>query len=91
LALGIVLLGVRARRRPVSTGAEAMVGATAQAVADMRVAGQVRYGGELWNARTLRPMHAGQNARIIKVEGLVLWVDPMDNGTAVPQQVQELS
>jgi len=90
LALGIVLLGVRARRRPVSTGAEAMVGAIAQAVADMTLTGQVRYGGELWNARTLRPMHAGQSARIIKVEGLVLWVDPMNNGTAVPQQVQEL-
>jgi membrane protein implicated in regulation of membrane protease activity len=36
----------------------------------------VRYGGELWNARAAGPLRAGQQARIIKVVGLTLWVEP---------------
>jgi membrane-bound serine protease (ClpP class) len=38
--------------------------------------GRVRYGGELWNARSDAELHAGQTARIVKVDGLTLWVEP---------------
>ena len=38
--------------------------------------GRVRYGGELWQARSSVPLSAGQAARIVKVEGLTLWVEP---------------
>jgi len=36
----------------------------------------VRYGGELWNARSDVALRAGQGARIVRVEGLTLWVEP---------------
>jgi len=36
----------------------------------------VCYGGEIWNARTAIPLHAGQQARIVKVVGLTLWIEP---------------
>jgi membrane protein implicated in regulation of membrane protease activity len=36
----------------------------------------VRYRGELWNARSSVGLQAGQMARIVKVEGLTLWVEP---------------
>jgi membrane protein implicated in regulation of membrane protease activity len=36
----------------------------------------VRFGGELWSARSTVPLHAGDTARIVKVEGLTLWVEP---------------
>ena len=73
---GIVFMGTRAMRHPVATGAEGMIGASAEVVADFTGKGRVRYGGELWNARSDRALRAGELARIVKVEGLTLWVEP---------------
>jgi membrane-bound serine protease (ClpP class) len=75
--LVIVFLGARAQRRPVVTGARSMVGQTAEVIEDFAEKGQVRYAGELWNARTATPLHIGQQVRIVKVEGLGLWVEPV--------------
>jgi membrane-bound serine protease (ClpP class) len=73
---GIVYLATRDMRRPVATGTEGMLGAGAEVVADFTGRGRVRYGGELWNARSNAPLRAGDVARIVKVEGLTLWVEP---------------
>lgn len=73
---GIVYLGTRAMRRPVATGAQGMVGESAEVLSDFSGSGRVRYGGELWNARSERALHAGELARIVRVEGLTLWVEP---------------
>jgi membrane-bound serine protease (ClpP class) len=73
---GIVYLSTHAMRRPVVTGAQAMIGASAEVVADFTGKGRVRYGGELWNARSDRALRAGDLARIVRVEGLTLWVEP---------------
>ncbi len=72
-------LADRARRRPVSTGVETMIGALVEATSDCRDQCVVRYGGELWNARSAGPLRAGQQARIVKVVGLTLWVEPQQN------------
>jgi membrane-bound serine protease (ClpP class) len=72
-------LAARARRRPISTGVETMIGALVEAVGDCQDQCVVRYGGELWNARTAGPLRAGQQARIVKVVGLTLWVEPQQN------------
>jgi membrane-bound serine protease (ClpP class) len=69
-------LGARARRLPPSTGVETMIGAAVEAVRDCEDRCVVRYGGELWNARTSSPLRAGQQARIVKVVDLTLWVEP---------------
>ncbi|MGC1522233.1 MAG: nodulation protein NfeD [Steroidobacteraceae bacterium] len=69
-------LGAQARRRPPSTGVETMIGAAVEAVGDCGDKCVVRYGGELWNARTSSPLRAGQQARIVKVVDLTLWVEP---------------
>jgi membrane-bound serine protease (ClpP class) len=73
---GIVYMATRAMRHPVATGAQGMIGASAEVVADFTGKGRVRYGGELWNARSEAALHAGDLARIVKVEGLTLWVEP---------------
>jgi membrane-bound serine protease (ClpP class) len=73
---GIVYLATRAMRHPVVTGAQGMIGASAEVVADFIGKGRVRYGGELWNARSSTALREGELARIVKVEGLTLWVDP---------------
>jgi membrane-bound serine protease (ClpP class) len=73
---GIVFLGTRARRRPVATGGRGMVGQSAEVVGDFDGRGRVRYGGELWSARSQGALRAGDTARIVRVEGLTLWVEP---------------
>jgi membrane-bound serine protease (ClpP class) len=73
---GIVYLASRARGHPVATGTQAMIGASAEVLGDFTGKGRVRYGGELWNARSEAPLHAGDTARIVRVEGLTLWVEP---------------
>jgi membrane-bound serine protease (ClpP class) len=69
-------LAAGARRRPLSTGVETMIGASVEAISDCQDRCVVRYGGELWNARTASPLRAGQRARIVKVVELTLWVEP---------------
>ena len=73
---GIVYLASRSMRRPVATGTQGMIGESAEVVADFTGKGRVRYGGELWNARSDAALHAGDLARIVRVEGLTLWVEP---------------
>jgi membrane-bound serine protease (ClpP class) len=73
---GIVYLATRAMSRPVTTGVPGMIGANAEVFEDFTGKGRVRYGGELWNARSQAALHAGQAARIVRVEGLTLWVEP---------------
>lgn len=50
-----------------------MLGAPVEVIRDIQSQGVVRYRGELWNARTSSPMRAGQQARIVNVQGLTLW------------------
>jgi membrane-bound serine protease (ClpP class) len=76
IVIGIVWLAARARARPVASGVESMIGAIVEATRDCEEQCVVRYGGELWNARTGAPLRAGQRARIIKVDGLTLLVEP---------------
>ena len=73
---GIVYLATRSMRRPVATGTQSMIGDTAEVVADFTGRGRVRYGGELWNARSDTALRSGDPARIVRVEGLTLWVEP---------------
>ncbi len=84
IAGGLIIVGIgwmaaKARRRPPSTGVETMIGARVEAVNDCEDRCQVRYGGELWNARTAAPLRAGQQARIVKVVNLTLWVEPQQD------------
>jgi len=72
-------LADRARRRPLFSGVETMIGASVEAVGDCQDRCVVRYGGELWNARTASPLRAGQQARIVKVVELTLWVEPQQD------------
>lgn len=77
LLIGTVWLFTRSRRRPVVTGAEQMAGSTAEVIADFNEQGTVRVGGEIWNARSSVPLRAGQKVRVIRMEGLTLWVEPV--------------
>jgi len=74
--LAIVSFAVRARRRPVVSGAEGLTREFAEAVEDFDKQGLVRVHGELWKAVSNEPVRAGQRLAIRKVEGLVIQVEP---------------
>jgi membrane-bound serine protease (ClpP class) len=63
-----------ARRWRPQTGAEAMIGQTAEVVVPCRPTGQVRIKGELWQARCAEGADVGQSVRIEGLEGLTLIV-----------------
>ena len=78
---GVVVIGTgwlarRSMKEPVITGTQGMIGARAEAIDGFAEKGTVQYGGEIWKARTQAPVRAGQAVRIVKVDGLELWVEP---------------
>ena len=76
MIVGIAYVAARSIRRPVVTGVQGMIGDNVEVVQDFTGNGRVRYRGELWNARSDAGLRTGQLARIVKVEGLTLWVEP---------------
>lgn len=64
------------RRRRIQAGAETLIGARAVVVSSCRPAGQVRVQGELWRARCEAGAEPGETVRIVRREGLTLWVVP---------------
>jgi membrane-bound serine protease (ClpP class) len=71
LALAALL---RARKRPVVTGGEALIGAEGETVSWDGEHGLVRVAGEIWRARADAPIAAGTHIKVIKRDGLVLRV-----------------
>lgn len=62
------------RRRPVHTGAEQLIGATAIALEDFDTTGHVRLHGERWNAVSDVPVKRGDNLEVVRLEGLTVYV-----------------
>jgi membrane-bound serine protease (ClpP class) len=74
--VAIVSFAVRARRRPVVSGAEGLTREVAEAVEDFDKQGLVRVHGELWTAVSSAPVRTGQRLRVRRVDGLVIQVEP---------------
>ncbi len=78
-----VLIGlvIRAHRRPVKTGLEALLGATAEVREDITAStGFVFTQGELWNARTKgAKIKKGNIVEILEYDGHYVWVAEVKN------------
>jgi len=85
---GIGAFALRAWRRPVVAGVEAMIGGTAEALEDFEREGWVRASGERWRARSTVPLTRGARTRIAAVEGLTLVLQPAapDSAPATPKK-----
>lgn len=75
--LTVATLAVRARRRPVVSGREQLIGSTAHARAGFHHEGWVHVHGEDWQARTATPIKAGEAVRVVGLDGLTLIVEPL--------------
>jgi membrane-bound serine protease (ClpP class) len=74
--VAMVWVASRSLRRPVVSGVQAMLGDTAEVFDAFTGQGRVRYGGEIWNARSEVTLATGQLVRITRVDGLTVWVEP---------------
>lgn len=77
MSLFLVGMGVRAMRRPPETGSEGMIGAVGVAKTPLHPQGKLAIHGELWDAVSDAPAEAGTSAKVLRVEGLTLYVTPI--------------
>jgi membrane-bound serine protease (ClpP class) len=73
----IVGMAVRAMRRQPMTGSEGMVGSIGLVKTALAPQGQLAIHGELWEAVSEHPLQPGDQAEVIRMEGLTLYVKPM--------------
>jgi len=81
----IISLAVRSQFRKPATGFEGMIGETGEAVTDIDGKGKVQVVGELWDARSDRPVRKGEPVTVKAVQGMTLIVEPGRPGDAEPK------
>ena len=74
--LFIAGMALRARRRPVVSGPEEMVGAVGEALEDLQGEGWARVHGERWRVRCATPLKRGERLRVTALRGLTLDAEP---------------
>jgi membrane-bound serine protease (ClpP class) len=75
--VGVLGMVVKARRRPVVSGREGLVGREGLAPTAFTGTGSIRVDGEIWRARAAVPVAAGQKVRIMAIDGLTMVVEPV--------------
>jgi membrane-bound serine protease (ClpP class) len=71
----VVGMAARNRRRPVVSGREYLIGASAVALEDFEREGWARVQGETWRVRSPQPVRQGQALRVTAMQGLTLTVE----------------
>lgn len=72
--LAVIGMAVKARKRPVVTGTEAIVGSVGEMVEDAAGEGFALIQGENWHVRSTGSLRKGQKVRVVGMDGLVLKV-----------------
>jgi len=76
--LFIIGMGLKAQRRKVLTGLEALIGATGETISLLDLTGIVKVNGETWNAESVSgPIGKGEKVRIKEMKNLKLYVEPI--------------
>jgi membrane-bound serine protease (ClpP class) len=76
LAVGMAL---KARKRPVVSGHEEMIGTTGEVLDDFDgTKGWARVHGETWRISSKQPLRRGQKIRVVRMRGLILDVEPKE-------------
>jgi membrane-bound serine protease (ClpP class) len=77
----VLTFAIRAQRRPVEVGAEALLGRAGETRTILEPAGMVQVAGELWSAELedgTSVVNAGERVEVVEVDGLRLKVRPVD-------------
>jgi len=76
--MAIIGIAIKARRRPVVSGREELLGAEGTAMLDFEHQGSVFIHSERWSAVTGSPLREGQAIVVTDIDGLTLKVRPAD-------------
>ena len=78
LTVFLMRLVLRSRKWKSATGIEELIGAQGVTVSSLRagVEGMIRIHGELWGAVSSQPAPEGALVRVLRIEGLKLYVEP---------------
>jgi membrane-bound serine protease (ClpP class) len=76
--IGVAGLALGARRRPVVSGRETLLGAAGEVLEDFTGEGWARVQGETWRVQSASPLKAGERVSVTAVQGLVLQVHRMN-------------
>jgi membrane-bound serine protease (ClpP class) len=71
-----VWVALKARRRPVVSGHEEIIGASGTALSDFERDGWAQVRGETWRVVSAAPLVSGQKLRVSGIDGLTLRVEP---------------
>jgi len=73
-------LVLRSRKWRTATGREELVGLTGVVSSALQAGteGMVRVHGELWRAESSQPVQEGMAVKVLRVEGLKLYVEPAE-------------
>jgi membrane-bound serine protease (ClpP class) len=74
--IGVAGLALKARRRPVVSGREMLIGTVGEVLEAADGEGWARVQGETWRVKSASPLKPGQRVSVAAVEGLVLEVKP---------------
>ncbi|MEA3303748.1 MAG: nodulation protein NfeD, partial [Pseudomonadota bacterium] len=83
----VVGMAMKARRRPVVSGMEELIGGEATVVNDFYNNGSVIIHGENWLALSDAHLHKGQKVKVTGIQGLTLKVEPLQDTPAAPSGV----
>jgi len=74
----IAAVALRARRRPIVTGSEELIGSAGEMLEDAQTEGWARIHSESWRVHSALPLRRGQQVRVTARNGLVLTVAPVN-------------
>jgi membrane-bound serine protease (ClpP class) len=85
LTVFLMRLVLRSRKWKTSTGREEMIGAQGIVISPMLNGseGMIRIHGELWRAISSQPVDEGKPVRVVRIEGLKLYVEPVEASVSV--------
>ena len=85
LTVFLMRLVLRSRKWKTTTGSEEMIGTQGIVIAAMRngAEGMIRIHGELWRAISTQPVEEGKPVRVVRIEGLKLYVEPVEASVSV--------
>lgn len=82
----VIGMAMRARRRPVVSGLEELIGSEAIVIEDFDGTGKVNLHSEVWNAVGNLPLQKGQAVKVTAIKGLTLRVEPLITSTQEYEQ-----
>jgi membrane-bound serine protease (ClpP class) len=71
----LVTLVIRAHSRRSFVGQEGLVGLVGRAETDIAPMGKIFVHGEIWNARSERPINRGDRVKVVTVDGMTMTVE----------------